>query len=70
MPVAPLVVLACVASCGGVAYRDVALQGAFTTALVADALQTQVITARCTEANPVIGRCGELVPLDVYFPGI
>jgi hypothetical protein len=39
-----------------------------TALLVADWHQTQDIVANCQELNPVIGQCGERVPVNVYFP--
>jgi hypothetical protein len=56
------------ASCGGFANRDVALEGAFAATMVVDALQTKAITAMCRESNPVIGACGERASPLVYFP--
>ncbi len=56
------------AGCGGLGYRDAALEGAFAATMVVDAMQTRQITAACRESNPVIGMCGERLSPFAYFP--
>lgn len=48
--------------------RDTAFEAVSTVLLTADWFQTQAITERCIEANPIIGRCGDRVNPNVYFP--
>ncbi len=47
---------------------DIALQLGVTATLLADWHQTRRITANCLEANPIMGRCGEKLSPDIYFP--
>lgn len=47
---------------------DVALETVFLGALVVDWAQSGKYTASCREDNPVIGKCGDRVPLDLYIP--
>lgn len=56
------------AGCLSPSQRTTALALASTATLAADWAQTRGITARCTELNPVLGRCGERFPVDLYFP--
>lgn len=48
--------------------RTAALATTATTLVVMDWAQTRRITAACQEQNPIIGKCGENVPLALYFP--
>lgn len=48
--------------------RAAALSVASTALLVADWQQTTDVHMTCTEENPIIGKCGERVPVNVYFP--
>ncbi len=48
--------------------KHVAGAAVSTALLAADWYQTRGITRDCLELNPVIGRCGENVPVDIYFP--
>lgn len=41
---------------------------ASSAAIAADWYQTRGITQRCGELNPLIGQCGDRVPVDIYFP--
>jgi hypothetical protein len=50
--------------------QQVALGAASTAMLTVDWYQSQGITRDCVELNPVIGPCGERVPLDLYFMGV
>jgi hypothetical protein len=50
--------------------RRAALAVTSTTFLAADWAQTANITRDCSELNPVLGRCGERVPVHLYFPTI
>lgn len=36
--------------------------------MAADMYQTSIGTARCWEDNPIIGNCGQNVPVGIYFP--
>lgn len=47
---------------------DTAAQVTFATALAVDWSQSQGITQECMEENPLIGPCGDRVPLGVYMP--
>jgi hypothetical protein len=48
--------------------RDTALEVAFFTASTLDWQQTMDITASCNEVNPVLGSCGQRIPVGMYFP--
>ncbi len=48
--------------------KHVALAGASTALLAFDWHQTQSIARDCLELNPIIGACGERVPVNAYFP--
>lgn len=50
------------------AQRTTALSLASTSLLVVDWQQTTDVPMTCTELNPIIGKCGERVPVDTYFP--
>jgi hypothetical protein len=63
-----LVVWLTLASCTSWEKHDTALELAFMTVTAIDWHQTMSITAGCQEANPMIGRCGEVVPPMLYFP--
>jgi hypothetical protein len=54
--------------CESWTHRDTALEAAFFAATTVDWQQTQDITADCGEVNPVLGPCGQRVPVGVYFP--
>lgn len=56
------------AACGGWSKKDTALELGMIPAVAADWTQTQAITERCSEGNPVIGECGQNVSLGWYFP--
>lgn len=47
---------------------DVALESAFALETVADGFQSTTFVDNCHEENPVIGPCGNRVPLPVYIP--
>lgn len=51
---------------------DIALETAFVGAVLMDAEQTawnnKLGDMRCGESNPVLGPCGDRVPVDVYVP--
>jgi hypothetical protein len=61
--------LALSVGCGSWTRADVARQVTFGVTMAADAVQTIEITADCDEINPVIGQCGENVPVIPYFIG-
>jgi hypothetical protein len=47
---------------------DIVLEAGFLAATAIDWCQSGRFPRTCREDNPVIGRCGERVPLDVYIP--
>ena len=47
---------------------DVIMESTFVAATVVDGLQSVAITDGCREQNPILGRCGDRVPLGVYIP--
>jgi hypothetical protein len=55
-------------SCDGWRKRDTALELAFFGTTAIDWRQTTTITTDCAESNPMIGRCGDTVPPNIYFP--
>jgi hypothetical protein len=61
----PLFVLA---GCTTWSHRDVALHGALFVATSIDWQQTIDITVACHENNPIMGQCGQRVPVGAYFP--
>ena len=48
--------------------RQHALATAAVGGLAADWAQTRDIVRTCQEHNPLIGPCGEGIPVDAYFP--
>lgn len=56
--------------CAGWTKRDIALQGAVLAVTAVDWAQTTTITGQCSEANPIIGECGQRLDPGVYFPVI
>lgn len=56
--------------CGahGWSRSDVALEGTFALASAVDGMESGKFVDTCHESNPVIGACGERVPLGVYIP--
>ncbi len=49
---------------------DLAGQGAVYSVLAADMVQTLDLTRDCLEFNPVMGSCGQRVPVIPYFVGV
>lgn len=53
---------------------DIGMQTAFTTAVLLDAEQTvwnnKLGDMRCGESNPIVGPCGDRVPVGVYVPAV
>jgi hypothetical protein len=64
------IALALAAGCASWTPRQAALATLSTALLVTDWQQTHSITTRCLELNPVIGACGENIPVNVYFPAV
>jgi hypothetical protein len=62
-----LIILA-LAGCEHWTKQDTALEVAFAGATALDWRQTVSITGNCEESNPMIGRCGGMVPPNIYFP--
>ena len=48
--------------------EDTALQALFGLAMLGDYLQTRRITREGREVNPIIGKRGQRVPPELYFP--
>jgi hypothetical protein len=48
--------------------RDTALEVAFVGSALVDWRQTLTITRDCNELNPMMGRCGDELTPNVYFP--
>jgi phage tail protein X len=63
-----LALCAVLSGCLSPANRTATLAVAATGALVADWVQTRGIVEHCSEANPVLGACGQRFPVDLYFP--
>ena len=63
-----VIVLLLATGCHSRAVRYGALAGTSTALIAADWVQTTTIVADCDEKNPFIGRCGERIPPDVWFP--
>jgi hypothetical protein len=60
--------LALLVGCGWTP-KQVALGSISTMLLTMDWWQTVGITQQCVELNPIIGPCGERVPVDLYMMG-
>jgi hypothetical protein len=65
---AALAALVAVASCSRWSAPNYAGEGAFVALLAVDWGQTKKITRDCVESNPILGRCGHRVPVDVWMP--
>jgi len=65
-----LVTSGCATAGRGWTTADTAAQATFAAALAIDWAQSQSITMHCAEENPVIGPCGDRVPLGVYIPAV
>ena len=63
-----LALLAALSGCLSPAQRTTALALAATSTTLIDWHQTRGITRNCAELNPILGPCGERVPVDLYFP--
>ncbi|HEU4614182.1 MAG TPA: hypothetical protein VFS15_18940 [Kofleriaceae bacterium] len=63
-----LVLCLVLAGCARWATEDTVLQAAVVTTTAIDWQQTVWITNECREINPVIGQCGENIPVHAYFP--
>lgn len=50
--------------------KDTALEAGFAFATMIDWQQTDTITYDCGELNPIMGLCGQRVPVGVYFPAM
>jgi hypothetical protein len=68
-----VVVLASLAACvpgRGWSRANTALEATFLAELAVDGAQTEAwILPGCTETNPIVGRCGERVPVPLYLAG-
>ena len=56
------------AGCAHWSRKDTALEASFAMVTTFDWAQSAEVTARCDETNPVVGWCGQRVPIGVYFP--
>jgi hypothetical protein len=63
-----LVLCLMLASCARWTKTDTVLEAAFIATTAIDWHQTMSITHDCQEINPVIGRCGDGAPPNLYFP--
>jgi hypothetical protein len=61
-------VLAAALGCNNWTHKDTALEAAFFVATTLDWQQTAEITSMCDEINPIMGACGQRIPVGVYFP--
>lgn len=59
-------VLTLLAGCGWTT-RQKAMATTATALLAIDWKQTYTITRRCTEGNPLLGNCGQNIPVEAYF---
>ncbi len=50
------------------AQRVTGLALASSSSILIDWHQTHDIAPRCLESNPVIGECGQGLPVNIYFP--
>lgn len=66
-PVKALALAAALAGCMP-SQRSAAFATVATVTLAVDWAQTRGYVATCREGNPLLGRCGEGIPVDVYFP--
>lgn len=58
------------AGCTQWTMSDTVFQGAVVATTAVDWHQSVAIADDCRETNEVIGRCGDRVPVNVYFPVI
>lgn len=56
------------AACASWTRTEKGLAVAYATETTVDAVQTRSIVNDCAEVNPLIGRCGDRIPVPVYFP--
>src|SRR5262245_34090715 len=63
-----LSVLLALSGCHEWTMKDTVLQAGFVAVTTIDWMQTNGITARCNETNPILGDCGQHVPVGFYFP--
>lgn len=70
MRVAAILVATCLVGCAGRAWSrtDWTIGATVVVASAADWRQTRDITRHCDEINPIMGTCGQRVPVDLYFP--
>jgi hypothetical protein len=50
--------------------QDTVMESVALTFTVIDMKQTKQITANCSEANPILGECGQNVDYRVYFASV
>ncbi len=63
-----LVIVLGLSACAQWSRKDSALEASFIAVTTIDWGQTDSIVARCGETNPIMGWCGQRVPVGVYFP--
>ncbi|MDB4954269.1 MAG: hypothetical protein JWO36_1838 [Myxococcales bacterium] len=63
-----LVILIALWGCSNWTHKDTVLETAFIAVTAIDWEQTETITHNCGELNPAIGRCGDVIPVNLYFP--
>lgn len=66
-----LVLLLALSSCApNWSKKDAIGQAAVLAITTVDWWQTHQITDNCTEVNPIIGKCGQRMDVDLYFMGV
>lgn len=70
LPLVLVLLCGCVRPGQGWQPHATVLAGVYAASALVDEQQTEYITRECTEANTIIGRCGEGVSPRVFFPVI
>ena len=65
-----LILFSCLTGCYAATWSkmDTAREGAFAVAETLDGLESRRVVALCDEQNPIVGKCGENMPLGAYIP--
>ncbi len=64
----PALLLALLTACGGWTHQDTLLEAGALAVTAKDWQQTIWITEGCREQNPIMGKCGEQMAPNTYFP--
>jgi hypothetical protein len=62
------IVVVAMLGCSHWSRKDTALEASFAIVTTIDWAQTAEVTAACSETNPILGWCGQRMPVGVYFP--